>query len=302
MMNIVYSTDNIYLPYCGISIISLLENNKGEDITLYIVGQSLSLESKKIFQNIGKKYNITLYIIDVDDDLIKQCPTPPNDGQKYITAAACIRLFFATILPDNIDKVLYIDSDTIVEQNLKKLWDTDITNYSAGGISDIFVELERFEGYVNSGVLLINLDYWRKNNVQQKFIEYIKGGGIIDYPDQDIINSVLKETILHLPLKYNAQMCYYVRYFKKFEFIEQIQKIDEIMNDIAIVHYTSSLKPWHRDLVHTHEKAYRKYVKISEWKWKEISSWSIYNNKTKRKIRFYKRKIFVKLGLRKSIL
>jgi len=292
-MNIVYSTDNNYAPYCGISIISLLENNKEENINIYIIAYNISLESKISFQKIAEKYNVNIKTIDIGDEIIRQCPVPNSDG--YFTQANFIRLFLTTILPE-LDKVIYLDCDIIVKQDLSKLWNTDITNYSLGAVIDIAAEHKRFEGYINSGVLLINLDYWRKNNIQQKFIEYIENGGVCDFVDQDVINYELKGTILYLSMKYNVQTPFY---FRKSRYPDYQKEINKAIIDTAIIHYTYAVKPWNKESLHPKTNTFLHYMRMSEWKSMKLD-WNHASNR-KRKIRFYKRKFLISLGLKKSI-
>lgn len=291
-MNIVFSTDDRYAPYCGISMISLLENNKGENINIYIVGNNLTDSAKESLRKTVQKYNANIEILDMDSDFIKKCPPLPPGNEKFISHATYIRLFFPTILPD-IKKVLYLDCDIIIEQNIKQLWDTDITDYSAAGIIDIMAEEKRFDGYVNGGILLINLDYWRKNNIQDNFIEYLENGGTVQYYDQDVINYVLTGTILHLPMKYNVQACFYS---STDAHLPHQSEINEATKDIAILHFTGD-KPWWKDIPHSKKEIYRQYVNKSEWKWKDICIWSPYiDNKFRRKFRFYKKRLLGKLG------
>ena len=67
-------------------------------------------------------------------------------------------------------------------------------------------------GYFNAGVLLVNLRYWRENNLSESFFEIInKYPERLRYHDQDVLNIVLKEIKLTLPLKYNVQHGYFFK-------------------------------------------------------------------------------------------
>lgn len=80
----------------------------------------------------------------------------------------------AEILPEDVKKVLYLDCNIVVARSLRDLWNTDITDYAAGAVIDSghfnewrnkMVGISVAEHYFNSGVLLVNVDYWCKNHV-----------------------------------------------------------------------------------------------------------------------------------------
>ena len=94
-------------------------------------------------------------------------------------------------------------------------------SYAAGVIPDMSIDDIRIYnrlqyspslGYFNAGVLLVNLRYWRENNLSESFFEIInKYPERLRYHDQDVLNIVLKEIKLTLPLKYNVQHGYFLQ-------------------------------------------------------------------------------------------
>lgn len=96
-------------------------------------------------------------------------------------------------------------------------------------------------GYFNSGVLLINLEYWRTHNVLNGFIEYMKQhADSIIYADQDILNYVFKENKMILPVKYNLQtVLIWNRTKELYDAEEYKKKVQEALQDCVIVHFSA---------------------------------------------------------------
>lgn len=300
-MNIAFCIDEKYIPYCGISIISLLENNTNEDIIIHIVGTDISENNKNKILELAKKYNAKIKFY--EENILEQYDFSLY-GSEYISLSAYTRLFLAEILPLNIDKVIYLDADIIINGSLLSLWKTDIENYSVLGCIDSYaLDSELYKklgykeeyGYINSGVLFINLKYWRENNVTNKFINYYKNNiDKIEHHDQDIINGTLFDTIKYLPIKYNV----IDHFFRRKAFIPEKYR-DEARRAIEnpiIIHFTTSQKPWLKGCVHPLKSEFFKYKNISPWKDLSIT-WS--NQSFSRRFKYYKRMFLYKLKLKK---
>ena len=116
-------------------------------------------------------------------------------------------------------------------------------------------------GYFNAGVLLVNLRYWRENNLSESFFEIInKYPERLRYHDQDVLNIVLKEIKLTLPLKYNVQH----GYFFKDPLISRAywDEKEKAINDPVILHYSGS-KPWFIEFEPPFKKDFAFYLNIS---------------------------------------
>ena len=157
-INVVYSTDENYARHCGVSIYSLFDNNKNVDeIDVYIISNDLSKETKENFFMISKEFNRKIFFVEIDN--IYEEFTKNNDFPK----SAYARLFTENI-SDKIDKILYLDCDTVIVNDISGLWNTDIDEYYFAGVQDPIqrfnvelVGLSKEYRYINSGVLLINL-------------------------------------------------------------------------------------------------------------------------------------------------
>ena len=266
-MNIALCADENYAFPCGVCVTSILENNIHEKCNIYILTPGLKEESKKKFKELSKTYGQSIEIIAIDDTLfqdLKRC--------KRFPQSIYYRFLIPHLLP--VNKILYLDCDIIVTQSLKSLWETGISEYACAVVEDqksddirLQNNLELYKKYFNSGVLLMNLEYWRKNNTSQKLTNFIDNNTEkCVYPDQDALNYILGEKVLYLEYKYNYQE--FMLYPKEEQFLHKVKWGNLLpANELpAIIHYTCDIKPWIKNCRHPLKGEFFKYKKISPWK------------------------------------
>nr|WP_249780675.1 glycosyltransferase family 8 protein [Bradyrhizobium sp. dw_78] len=250
--------DERYLPHAAAMLCSLLEHNKVSRIHLFysaVAGQELAkLES--FVAGYGSK--ITFYEMALED----------FDGlhiDKWASAAVYFRLLAPRFLPVDLDKILYLDTDIIVRRSLAELWNIDITNYALAAAphnedeDDFRKALGLPEGskYFNSGVLLINLRFWREHNVVEHAITFIKENpGKIQFWDQDALNATLLGQWFELPISWNWRDWWH-------------PPGEEAKAGPAIVHFAGHLKPWQWSNRHPFRHAYLKYRHKTPWPYRE---------------------------------
>lgn len=270
-INILCATDNDYVPYCGIMLTSLFENNKEADINVYILTENLNDTNKEKIKQLSQAYQKRIEIITVDSEKLKDCPIRIGD---HVSIATYYRLLAPILLPSEIDKVLYLDCDIIINDNISGLYNEGIEEHSVAMCKDeaFFIE-EKYERldycksytYKNAGVALINIKHWRKNNIAQKCLEYIsKYPERVKFHDQDTLNAVLHKEIKLLPIKYNLQTGFlltdYARYYRN-----EMPEILESTKSPVIIHFTGASKPWYKGSRHPFCNRFMHYRSISFW-------------------------------------
>ena len=130
MINIcyaIYDPKDKYSKITGTSMLSLLENTK-EDITFHLLHDNTLLQkNKNKFKIMIEKYNRKIYFYNIDDMNIINMDYIKKLGESIkFSPATFYRLNIANILPDNINKVIYLDSDTIINLDINDLWKIDI--------------------------------------------------------------------------------------------------------------------------------------------------------------------------------
>ena len=270
--NILCATDDNYVPYCGIMLTSLFENNSELDFCIYILVEHLSDKSRNKFAVLARNYSQRIEIITVDNEVFNKCPIRPGDHVSIVTY---YRLLAPVLLPSNIDKILYLDCDMVINGDISSLYNQDIDEHPIAMSKDeaFFIE-DKYErlifnkeyAYKNAGVALINIKYWRKKNIAAKCLEYIsKYPERIKFHDQDTLNAVLHKEIKLLPIKYNFQTGFLLTEYARF-YKNEMPEIFETTKSPVIIHFTGPNKPWFIDSKHPYRKRFLYYKNISLWK------------------------------------
>ncbi|WP_195951251.1 glycosyltransferase family 8 protein [Clostridium saudiense] len=277
---VVYSSDDNYARHTGVSIVSLLDNNKHfDDIHIYVIDNKISKSNKENLKDIINSYKRKITFIDFNK---YKCMLKLN-MQWNISVSAYARLFIASILPSNIDKVLYFDCDTVLVDKVDELWNEDIKDYYIAGVADTVssatksaVGISTYENYINSGMLLINLKKWREDNIQDKFIDFIdSNNGSVTHHDQGVINGVLCKASKVLSPKFNLMTVYYT--MKREDIISYYGIDNEFYSDEVIkdslenpvyIHFTPGFttRPWVKGCKHPKKQAYLDYLDKTPWK------------------------------------
>lgn len=268
MYNITCNTDDYYAQHCAAMLCSLFDNNKDEDITVHILCNTLSEKYRDSLSDIAKSYGKTICFYNVNES--------PLEGvqfrvQRPLTKAAYYRLLLSSILSD-IDKVLYLDCDMIVLGKIKELFDLKIEKYSLAAVIDPMPYNEDHQTQLSlsvdahcfcSGIMLVNLKYWRDHNIEAKLLTFAKQKRKPIYlHDQDVLNYVLHKQWFMLSPKwnYNPVGITYTPFYKSYHYADMVFTP-------AIIHYCSEyFKPWYKAPCPGREY-YDRYLKLSKFQY-----------------------------------
>lgn len=271
-MDISLCHDDNYAPYSTVVMASVIDHNMEENITFHILHTNLTEQRcKKIKVWIEQYKNKYVRFYQMRKDNFMDFPIDKN---TYLDYGAYIRLFLGECLVD-IEKVLYLDCDVIVNASLHDLWKIDIENYAVAGIRDRINDYIRVynrlhypmaDGYINSGVMLINLRKWRDDNFFNKArMMAKKNPRVLMNHDQDLINMIYHGQIKMLSFKYN--LLEYYLYTEDWLYMDRkyYQEIIEACNTPAIIHFCMPQKPWHYECINPYKELYYKYRAMTPW-------------------------------------
>ena len=270
MIHIACCSNEKLAPMFGVVVTSVGINVTSDDVMMYLLHNGLKDSTVKRLQKIADRYNVRLKFLEIDLEILKDCPT--NDKIHYGNIMMYARLLLSSILP-NLDKVIYLDCDLVVCKDLQSLWETDVNDMAVAMAPDLWYQdkgtLSRLginNNYLNSGVIVMNLDYWRKHDVQNRLLSYIidKGNELI-YNDQDALNVILQDERRQLPVKYNVTPHYFLKNPDNYpkEMHEEIR--DARINPI-IFHFLGKIKPWSLGCYLPGKELFMKYQKASGWR------------------------------------
>lgn len=221
---------------------------------------------KKAQTNFGEllyRYNSKLFPILIDDSVFDNAPEFWGTTSKE----TYFKLLIPEVIPKEIDRLLYIDVDIIINGEIRGLYNTDLKGKLLAVHEDYFVnrfELEHKKElglgenglYFNAGVMLFNLEKFRKIYDKQKIFDYIdKNKAIIKYHDQDIFNGLFNSDIIVYGEEYNS----FSKYKNMLDYVKYHLGIRGKKN---VIHY-AGLKPWN-------DRYFGKYYKLF-WKYAEIA-------------------------------
>jgi lipopolysaccharide biosynthesis glycosyltransferase len=262
-MHIIIASDESYIPHAATMLCSLLENNTGS-IKIFLLHDGIKNKQIKLLGKFINKYGAEFETIEIHHAALSSLKI--NDYYKPVNY---FRLLIPEILPGDIGKALYLDTDLIVRKPIDALWNIDLNDYLLAAVEDAKVTNSHKEQlglppntkYFNSGVLLINVDQWRRQSVHFKVIDFIRNNpDKISLVDQDGLNAVLYEKWMRLPLIWNLQagLLFGSRYLIRFA---------DIITDPAIVHFTENrAKPWQNSsLQYPYCSEYNEYRQKTPW-------------------------------------
>ena len=239
MVNLVLTTTSNYVWGAAVTIRAALEHCSGL-CNIYILGIDLTSSDERLLENswqTGKTGKIEFVRFD------KRKIDPFRATLHVRSKATHARLFIDECLP-GLSRCIFLDPDLIICADLKELYDTDLAGHVAACVCDTATQDEsqrdRFEHklglknpslYFNAGVMLIDLEAWRKHQVQSKAIQIcVEMYDSLDSLDQDALNIVLEDSWLKLDQKWNTS---------KYDAAENF--------DNGIIHLFGRVKPWHAD-------------------------------------------------------
>lgn len=278
-MDVVYSFDDNYVLQAGVSILSLLEQHKElEELVIYVIDDHISEINKRKINSMATSYGRAVEYLDLElltRDL--ECTTD-------FSRSSYGRLFLAGELTS--DRVIYIDSDTIVNGSLQTLQNWDLTDTLVAGVSDTVnpyykhqIGFKCGEPYICAGVILLNLKLWRKWDITRKCVNFIdRYSGNPPHNDQGTINYVCKNHLKILPAKYNVMPPMFVfsvqqicTLFRLGDYYTQ-QELDNAISSPVVVHYTDEFfnRPWFCNCTHPLKQIWRDYFSRSTWTEREL--------------------------------
>lgn len=277
-MNVVYASNDGYIRHLAVSMCSLFDRNRQcPSLTVYIMSLGLSEENAAKLMEIGDRYGRRLVILEMGD-LKERFEFQADTGGYDISIMA--RLFMGEVLPEHMERVLYLDCDTVVARPLRRLWETDLKDCVIGAVMEptIYkavkesIDLKEEDPYYNSGVLLVDLEAWRAGGTQQKLLDYWQSkDGKLFASDQDVINGALKGRIKSLPPEYNFFTNY--RYFSYGDLKQHCPSYEGVTEEMfvtakrhpAVIHYMGDERPWIAGNLNHYRKAYETYLARTPW-------------------------------------
>ncbi len=256
-MNICFSVNSEYLRYLYVSLTSLFLNDPGEKIHVRVFHIDLSERDRDILAGLARSFDQDIQCVHIDKEQLAGFRPEPYPLEAYL------RLCMPYMLPYEVDRMLYLDADTIVEKPIGRFYATDFSDRYAVVCRDLkLIEAEEngekhtirdeSSSYFNSGVMLCDLKKIRKDFRFEDFVRYAKDRDFdLPYADQDILNGLFAGRVIYAdPDLYNYMVnmevtCGYS---------------EETASKAVILHYAGNC-PWYKVKVTPSHKRWWYYAK-----------------------------------------
>lgn len=264
MYHVLYCVNEPFAQHCAVSMVSLAVNNPNRQVSITVIGMGLSESTTQRLQHCLDPYlgfHVTVH--QARNDLLENCPqigVYPKD--------IYLRFWVDAFFPPDIERVLYLDADTIVVDDIAPLWQVDMTNKVIAAVdipeatSHHRCHLPPQYGYFNSGVLLFNVPLWREQNCRQKALDFVTTNrDIAKNPDQDALNGCFYDQRVTLDYRFNVISPFFRRHAYK---DLNTRKQDTVRNAV-IVHFNGGARPWLFGCNHPYRNKYMRYLRLTPW-------------------------------------
>ena len=248
VMHVAVALNRGYVVYAAVMLQSLYENNSLCKVCVHVLHDKLTEGDKQGLERQARKFGNHIFFYDISPSLL-----PENvQTTKEWPEEAYFRLFMTKVLPEGIERILYLDADIIVNKPLYDFYFMDMQGYELVGCRDfstvlqeefqdkrreLFAQLKKDRDfvYINSGVILMNLSALRERDIVEEYLSTMREQeGRLLAPDQDIINLVhWKKTGLLDEFRYDF-----------FNACLKGGKEGEVRQYVSIIHYGGPSKPW----------------------------------------------------------
>lgn len=266
--SLLVTLDENYIEQMKVLMTSIYINNPGQIFNIYLIHSGISDEKLDALESNLSKFSYKLFPIKAEDGLFSSARVTDRYPKEMY-----YRLLAGELLPENLDKIIYIDPDILVINSLKEIWETDIRDFlfaaaSHTGKTDMANNVNKIRlgtdtDYYNSGFLLINLKRAREEIVPEEIFAYAdRNYKNLLLPDQDILNAMYGDKVL--PLKdsiYNYDARNYSSYLLRSKGEEDL---GWVMENTVILHFCGRDKPWKKNHRTKFTALYRHYMSLCD--------------------------------------
>ena len=266
-MNILVTLDANYIHPLKVMLKSLFLHNEKAHFDIYLIHSGIVKEKLEDLSGYIAKDGHELHDIKIPEDAFAGAPV-----LLHYTKEMYYRLLAFKYLPENLDRILYLDPDILVINPVESLYNMDLKDKLFGAayrrittikeINKLRLMDYEIEEYYNSGVLMMNLEKQRELIKEEEIFDFVvKNRSRLILPDQDILNSLYARSIGKLnEIHYNFD----TRYYKYYRLLSKSRiNMDYIMANTVILHFCGKKKPWHANYSGEFHALYKLYERLA---------------------------------------
>lgn len=270
-MDLVCTIDDAYVRHCAVTLLTLRDANPTAELNVHLLHDGLEpAEAARLLRCLdGVLSRLTL--IHLDTTPLRHFPL-----SHHVSLATYFRLLIPAALPAALDRVLFLDADTVVNDSLAELWSTNLEGRALGAVPSPGDELDRArlgltakEGYFNAGVMLIDLEAWRRRDLVAEGAALLRREPErILWWDQDVLNLAFRGDWLPLHARWNALPQWWLDARGRIDATRPLTPWSDGSEAPAIVHFAGAgdCKPWNHHCRHPHRFRYRSFAARTPWR------------------------------------
>lgn len=251
-------SDDGYVIPTATAIHSMIAHRRpGTYYVVNVIASGMSQENMATLSRLAAP-NVDINIVEASAEPLRDLHAFDPTAIAAATIDALLKFFLPALLPDE-SRVLYLDGDILVQDDLSELFSTELAgNYIAavpdsGAIYFRHEYVTRVDRYFNSGVMLLDLDAWRRDGITERLVSRKREIRDSSLLDQNVFNLEFDGRVKLLPPRYNVLWMNLVNAIQSGKLsIDQFNEhfdtaypsFDHVRNDAAVLHFSSKKKPW----------------------------------------------------------
>lgn len=276
----------------AVMLASAVENlDANRRISVFVLDGGLTKASTERILSLGTSERASVEVLRPDLRVLEELPV-----SGHVSACTYLRLLIPRVLPESLERVIYLDSDVVVLSDLGRLWDTPSDGRHCLAVQDLsapvmdakqglsaYKRCARYlstvrpipnykafgfppsKKYFNGGVMVVDLAKWRRDDITRRLLQCLHDNRQhVKWWDQYALNVVLADTWGELDYRWNQTSHIYS--FPSWERSPlSAEAFDLARSDPFIVHFNTRRKPWHLECGHPHRKAFFDYLAKTPW-------------------------------------
>lgn len=273
-INVILASDNNYSQHLCVTMVSILQNTAAKEaVRFYVLSDNISAANKAKITETVRTLGAGIMFIDVNDTVFSNVYV-----SGHISRTAYFRLMIDELVPEEIDKIIYLDVDLLVFKDIKELWCCDLQGMPVAAVNDYgivsssrlrkqknkVIGLQDGKPYFNSGVLVLDVKQWREKKYGKMVVDLVQKQKF-PHHDQDALNKIFMDKWVELPLEWNVIPPVSNLFMKILLNNKLREKAVNARCDPAILHFAGRYKPWEFVKTVGFNDKYYEYLSLSKF-------------------------------------